>query len=90
MEKPKARMLIFWGCGETVRPGQPKVLDTEKMSVAEFAKAMSGRTTSLQYPPSLRSGWAYAEWPNKKNSQEVPKGSSLQVTTSSTATIRRI
>ena len=78
VERPKARMLIYWGCGETVRPGQPKVLDTEKMSVAEFAKAVSGRTGSLQHPPSLRSGWAYAEWPNKKNSQEVPKGSSLQ------------
>jgi hypothetical protein len=77
-EKPKVRMLIYWGCGETVRSGQPKVLDTEKMSMVEFGKAMSGRTGSLQYPPSQRSGWAYAEWPNKKNSQEVPKDSSLQ------------
>jgi hypothetical protein len=60
-----------------VRRGQPKVLDTEKMSMPEFGKAMSGRTGSGQTPPSQRSGWAYAEWPNQKDRQDVPKSSSL-------------
>ena len=77
-EKPKLRMLMYWGCSETVRPGQPKVLDTEKMSMIDFGKAMSGRRGSRQYPPSLRAGWAYAEWPNKQNRREVPRGSSLE------------
>jgi len=77
-EKPKMRMLMYWGCSETVRPGQPKVLDTEKMSLADFGKAMGGRHGSAQYPPSPRSGWAYAEWPEKRNRKEVPKGSSLE------------
>jgi len=77
MEKPKVRMLFYWGCSETVRPGQPKVLDTEKMSMPQFGKAMSGRTGSGQTPPSRRAGWAHAEWPNRKDSQDVPKSSSL-------------
>lgn len=77
-EKPKVRMLFYWGCGEAVRPGQPKVLDTEKMSMPDFGKAMAGRTGSVQVPPSPRSGWAYAEWPNKKDQKEVPKSGSLQ------------
>lgn len=77
-EKPKMRMLMYWGCSETVRPGQPKVLDTEKMSMIDFGKAMAGRTGSFQHSPSPRSGWAYADWPNRKHQQqEVPKGSSL-------------
>jgi len=76
-EKPKVRMLFYWGCGETVRPGQPKVLDTEKMSMPEFGKAMSGRTGSGQTPPSQRTGWAYAEWPNRKDRQDVPKSGLL-------------
>jgi hypothetical protein len=76
-EKPKVRMLFYWGCGETVRRGQPKVLDTEKMSMPEFGKAMSGRTGSGQTPPSQRAGWAFAEWPNQKDHQDVPKSSSL-------------
>jgi hypothetical protein len=77
VEKPKVRMLFYWGCGEAVRPGQPKVLDTENMSMPEFGKAMSGRTGSGQAPPSQRAGWAYAEWPNQKDRQDVPKSSSL-------------
>ena len=28
--KPKGRMLIFWGCGETVGPGQPVIIDFSK------------------------------------------------------------
>ncbi len=77
-EKPKFRMLMYWGCSESVRPGQPKVLDTEKMSMVEFGRAMSARTGSRQYPPSPRSGWTYADWPNRKYHKEIPKDSSLQ------------
>jgi hypothetical protein len=78
MEKPKVRMLLYWGCGETVRPGQPRILDTEKMSMAAFGKAMSGRSGSFQHPPSLRAGWGYAEWPNRKDQKDVPQSGSLQ------------
>jgi len=77
-DKPKVRMLMYWGCSETVRQGQPKVLDTEKMSMIEFGRAMAGRSGSRQYPPSSRSGWTYAEWPNRKHHKEIPKDSSLQ------------
>ncbi len=77
-EKPKLRMLMYWGCSETVRTGQPKVLDTEKMSMIDFGKAMGGRRGSAQYPPSPRTGWAYAEWPDKRNRKDVPKGSFLE------------
>lgn len=78
VEKPKARMLIYWGCSETVGKGQPTVIDTEKMGPADFGKALTGHMPSPQYPPSPRSGMIYAEWPNKESSIEVPKDSSLQ------------
>lgn len=77
IEKPKARMLIYWGCGEAVRKGQPRVIDTEKMSMAEFGKALAGRSPTQQYPPSVRSGWVYGEWPNREDSKDIPKDSSL-------------
>jgi len=76
-EKPKARMLIYWGCGEDVAKGQPLVIDTEKMGPADFGKAFSGRSPSPQYPPSPRSGWVYADWPNEESRIEVPKESSM-------------
>ncbi|MHB8111238.1 MAG: hypothetical protein ACYDHW_14540 [Syntrophorhabdaceae bacterium] len=75
-EKPKMRMVIYWGCSETVRAGQPYVIDTEKSGSAEFAKAFQGRHLS-QNTLSPRSGWAYADWPNKKDGKQVPANSSL-------------
>ncbi|MFZ5907198.1 MAG: hypothetical protein ACOYVJ_07280 [Nitrospirota bacterium] len=77
-EKPKFRMLIYWGCGETVRTGQPKIIDTEKMSPEDFGKAFSAVSPSPQYPPSPRSGWIYADWPNRKSTVQVPQDSSLR------------
>jgi len=76
-EKPRLRMLIYWGCGEKVRQGQPRIIDTEKMTLEEFGKAMKSRGPSPQYPPAPRSGWIYSEWPNIKKREEVKKDSSL-------------
>jgi hypothetical protein len=76
-EKPKARMLIYWGCGETVGKGQPRVIDTAKMSPVDFAKAFAGRTPTRQNPPAAHKGWTYGEWPNSEDRTDVPKDSSL-------------
>ena len=73
-EKPKARMLVYWGCGDAIRPGQPKVADTEKMSLAEFGQALYGRT-----PPERWSAQRNAQltWPNERDRKEVPPGARL-------------
>lgn len=76
-EKPKARMLVYWGCGETVGKGQPKVIDTATMTPVDFAKAFAGRATTRQTPPAPRQGWTYGEWPNKDDRTEIPPESSL-------------
>lgn len=74
-EKPKARMLVYWGCGEAIRPGQPKVADTEKMSLADFGKALYGRS-----PPERWSAIRNAQylWPNERERKAVPPGASLR------------
>ncbi len=77
MEKPRMRMLIYWGCSETVKPGQPFVIDTERMDPSEFGRVFQGRRLSMQYPPSPHSGRTYADWPNRKDSKKVPADSSL-------------
>ncbi len=76
-EKPKARMLIYWGCGETVGKGQPRVIDTATMTPAEFGKALAGRTPTHQTPPRPHKGWVYADWPNPKDRKDIPRDSSL-------------
>lgn len=74
-EKPKARMLMYWGCGDAIRPGQPKVADTEKMSLVEFGRALYGRA-----PPERWSAQRNAQlvWPNEREKQQVPPNASLR------------
>jgi hypothetical protein len=76
-EKPEVRMLIYWGCGDTIGKGQPKVIDTSKMGMAEFGKAFAGRAPTHQTPPSPRKGWTYGEWPNNDDKTDIPADSSL-------------
>lgn len=35
-EKPRGRILIFWGCAEAARPGQPMILDVAKLASGAF------------------------------------------------------
>ena len=73
-ERPKGRILFYWGCSESVRAGQPRVLDFATAGVEEFGKFMMGR--------SVRDTGAKAEpghsiWPNEKNRQSIPRDASL-------------
>ena len=42
-EQPKGRILFYWGCSDTVRPGQPRILDFAKAGVEDYGKFMMGR-----------------------------------------------
>ncbi len=73
-QRPKGRLLFYWGCSETVRPGQPRVLDFATTAMEDYGKFMMGR--------AVRDTGAKAEpghsiWPNEKNRQSVPTDASL-------------
>ncbi len=40
-EKPKGRMLIYWGCGEHAGAGQPTVIDFAKMAAGQVPPGMA-------------------------------------------------
>ncbi len=74
-EKPKGRMLLYWGCGSEVRPGQPKVLDMATAGPGDFAKFFVGRSAT-QRGAHLAAGRPV--WPNPDDSRMVPASASLQ------------
>ena len=41
-QQPKGRILFYWGCSETVRTGQPRVMDFAKSGVEDYGKFMMG------------------------------------------------
>ena len=76
-EPPKGRMLIYWGCGESVRAGQPVVIDFARMAAGEGAKAMRARNVTRPQGPGPGRSRTYGEWPNRENSTAVPQRASL-------------
>jgi len=75
-EKPKGRILLYWGCGEEVRKGQPKILDLASQNYAEFAQffasSRGGRASrGVQGKPGD------AVWPNERDNKPVPENASL-------------
>lgn len=73
-EQPKGRILFYWGCSETVRAGQPKILDFSSAGVQEYSKFMVGRGVRQLGAAAVPGN---AIWPNPQNRQSVPKGASL-------------
>jgi len=72
----QARVLVYWGCGTTVRKGQPKIISISASGgKVEVSGSMKGR-----YAPDrdIDADPAYALWPNPKSGKRVPDGASLQ------------
>jgi len=78
-EQPKGRMLVYWGCGEHVGPGQPTAIDFAKLAAGQVPAGMAsfpamGRGAS---PPRAGQSAGYGEWPNERDSRPVPVQGSL-------------
>jgi hypothetical protein len=78
-QRPKGRMLIFWGCGEQTRPGQPLVLDFAQLTAGKVPPAALAAMKGLNYtpmrPPSPGRHATYGEWPNNRSSRQPTTGS---------------
>jgi hypothetical protein len=77
MERPKGRMLIYWGCGETARPGQPAVIDFASMAAGKMPPAFANMALKPMTPPSAANSTTYGEWPNERSQARVPAAGSL-------------
>lgn len=73
-EKPKGKILFYWGCGENVRPGQPRVLDFAKTDISEWGRFMTGRHVPDR---GAKSQPGRSVWPNEKDRRRVPKDGSF-------------
>lgn len=70
----KGRILIYWGCGEAVRAGQPKVINLSN-NPAVWAGALAGRMAPER---AARVGAQHALYPNEKNTVNPKADTSLQ------------
>jgi hypothetical protein len=77
MEKPKGRLLMFWGCHDKAPKGQPFIIDFAKMPTAKMPMGMPGNMAAYQAAAQSRNDNA-AWWPNEKSGKQPKSGSSLR------------
>ena len=73
-EKPKGRMLLYWGCGAEIRPGQPKVLDMATASAADYGKFFVARSATQR---GAHSAAGRPVWPSPADGRMIPANASL-------------
>ncbi|RDV02919.1 hypothetical protein DXH95_13465 [Sphingorhabdus pulchriflava] len=77
MEKPKGRILMFWGCHANAPKGQPFIIDFAKMPTAKMPANMPQQMQRYEAQAKARDANA-AWWPNGKSGKQPKSGSSLR------------
>ena len=73
-KQPKGKMYLYWGCGNTVRPGQPKVLDMATAQPQDFGAFFQSRHATTK---GTHSTPGQPIWPNKTDSRMIAPDASL-------------
>ena len=76
-ERPKGRMLVYWGCGENVRAGQPVVIDFAKLGDGQAPPNLVSHRVAIPNAPSPARAKVYGDWPNREDQKRVPEKASL-------------
>ena len=76
-EKPKGRMLIYWGCGEHAAAGQPTIIDLAKLAAGQVPPGMAAMANYAKVASVPRTAPGFGEWPNNKDHRQVPATGSL-------------
>ncbi len=74
MERPRGKLLLYWGCGDTIRAGQPKLLDMASASAADMAQFFVSRRATQR---GSHSAAGRPVWPSPADARMVPAGAAL-------------
>ncbi|SNS82477.1 hypothetical protein [Sphingopyxis indica] len=76
-ERPKGRMLLFWGCGAKAGPGQPVIIDFSKLAAGQMPPNLFTTTVPRVREVMTTNSKSYAAWPNNKSAKVPPADASL-------------
>ncbi|MBX9796690.1 hypothetical protein [Sphingomonas sp.] len=75
-ERPRGRLLIFWGCGAHAGAGQPVIIDFAKIAQGQVPPDLFTTRVPSDRGPSASNSRSYGEWPNGKSGR-MPQGGSV-------------
>jgi hypothetical protein len=62
-EKPRGRMLLYWGCGERAARGQPVVIDFSKLAAGQVPPGLWTTTVVRDWGPNPQNSRTFGRWP---------------------------
>ncbi len=62
-QKPRGRMLIYWGCGEHAPVGQPVIIDFSKLAAGQVPPGLWSTTVIRDWGPTLQNSRSFGRWP---------------------------
>ena len=76
-ERPRGRLLIYWGCGPRAGAGQPVIIDFARLAAGQVPPNLF--TTSVPRDRSVTPGNSrtYGDWPNGRSRAQLSPQSSL-------------
>ncbi len=72
-QRPKGRLLIFWGCGEHVSKGQPVVIDFAKVAAGQVPQGLWSSTILRDWGPTLQNSRTFGRWPAEDGKYVKPE-----------------
>jgi hypothetical protein len=76
-ERPKGRILLFWGCGEHAPKGQPVVIDLSKIGEGQIPPGLWTSTIPADWGPNLANSKTFGRWPAEDGKYARPDSSLL-------------
>lgn len=76
-ERPRGRILIFWGCGAHAPAGQPVVIDLARLSAGQVPPGLFSTSVPRDRGVTYRNSTTYGDWPNGRSRAQLTSASSL-------------
>jgi hypothetical protein len=73
-EQPKGKLVMYWGCSKTVRPGQPKVVDLSTATHRDMAKFFESRRATKR---GAHAAAGRPVWPSRQDSRALGERASI-------------
>ncbi|MBW8753343.1 MAG: hypothetical protein JF595_04220 [Sphingomonadales bacterium] len=62
-QRPKGRLLIYWGCGEHAGRGQPVVIDFSRIAAGQMPPGLWNSAIARDWGPNLQNSRTFGRWP---------------------------
>ena len=76
-QRPKGRLLLYWGCGAKAGPGQPVVVDFARVAKGQMPPGLFSAKVPADLGPTLANSRSFGQWPNSLKSKSISAQSSL-------------